>query len=136
MSSALTSRAFALFLPSLMLAACGGSQPVVRPPAEPEPLPPSATPQAQAVDSGKECAKAEARCGSGICNVTVKNDCDARVHCELTVTATCDTAGAATEVYGGDRASIDAHASGEVDAQATCSTGQTLHTEVRKLTCR
>jgi hypothetical protein len=88
------------------------------------------------VDSGKDCAKAEGRCGGGVCNAKVKNDCDAAVRCDLAMSATCDNPQGNSAASGGDHATIAAHESGEIDAQVTCTSGPIVHTEIVKLACK
>jgi hypothetical protein len=127
-------------LATLIVAGCGGAPPP--PPAAPPPAPepaaeaPSGPPAAEAVDTGKDCAKAEGQCGGGGCNVTIKNACEASVRCELEVSAQCESQGGTSEAGGKQRDSIGPGASGTIGAQATCSGGRVLHTEVRKLVCK
>ena len=83
-----------------------------------------------------DCAKAEGQCGGGGCNVTIKNGCDAAVRCGLEVSAQCESQGGTSEAGGKERTTIPAGASGGLGAQATCSGGRVLHTEVRKLVCQ
>ena len=130
--------AFALTLTGL--AACGGEQPAPQaPPTPPSAAPPVGTaspPPSAAIETGKDCAKAEGRCGGGTCDVTVKNDCDQAVRCELQVAATCVTQDGTAAADAGDRATVAAHETGSIAAQATCTGGSVVHTEVGKLTCR
>jgi hypothetical protein len=63
--------------------------------------------------------------------VTIKNDCDQPVHCDLQVSATCS----ADSANGGDRTTIAAHETADLGAQASCS-GPIVHTEVEKLVCK
>jgi hypothetical protein len=67
--------------------------------------------------------------------VKVKNGCDTAVHCELAVTATCETQAGASEANGQERDTFAAGSTGELGAQATCG-GRVLHTEVSKLICK
>jgi hypothetical protein len=129
-----------LGLATLLVAGCGGAPPpppaAPPPAAEPAPEAASGPPAAEAVDTGKDCAKAEGQCGGGGCNVTIKNACDASVRCELEVSAQCESQGGTSEAGGKQRDSIAAGATGAIGAQATCSGGRVLHTEVRRLTCK
>jgi hypothetical protein len=121
------------------IAACGGGTPAPQgpgPSAEPAPTAPAAgAPQSGPIDSGKDCARATGKCGGGTCALTIKNDCDQPVHCELQVSATCQSQNGTDAANGGDRATIAAHESGDLGAQATCS-GPVVHTEVEKLVCK
>jgi hypothetical protein len=99
---------------------------------------PSATssePQWEPVETGKDCASAQAKCGGGVCDAKVKNDCDTAVRCALEIAATCGTSGGGSTANGSDHATIAAHATGDVGAQATCG-GDVVHTEIQKLSCR
>src|SRR5579863_2883173 len=126
-------------LATVLVAGCGGAPPApaASPPAAGEPTAeaPSGPPAAEAVDTGKDCAKAEGQCGGGSCNVTIKNGCDASVRCELEVSAQCESQGGTSEAGGKERDTIAAGASGGIGAQASCSGGRVVHTEVRKLVC-
>ncbi len=119
-----------------VLLACGGAPP---PPASSRPPaaePTASIPQNEPVESGKDCVRAEGKCGGGVCNVSVKNDCNDVVRCELAITARCDAQGGTSDASGGDRVTVAAHGTGEVDAQVGCSGGQIVRTEVQKLTCK
>jgi len=126
-------RALALLI---ALAACGGAATQAPAPPSPAAAPAEALPEFAAIDSGKSCAKAEARCGGGACSVKLKNDCDAPVRCHLSITTTCDTQGGTSAANGEDHATIAAHEAGVLDAQAGCSSGPTVRTEVDKLSCK
>jgi len=127
-------------LATLLMAACGGAPPppaaAPTPAAEPTPGASSGPPAAEAVDTGNDCAKAEGQCGGGGCNVTIKNACAAAVRCELEVSAQCESQGGSSEAGGKQRDTIQAGASGTIGAQATCSGGRVLHTEVHRLVCK
>jgi hypothetical protein len=92
-------------------------------------------PASAPIDTGKDCAHATGKCGGGTCNVTIKNDCDQPVHCELQVSATCQSQNGTDSANGGDRTTIAAHETGDLGAQASCS-GPVVHTEAEKLVCK
>lgn len=132
--------AFALAL-ALALVACGGAAPAPQAPASSAgpsspPAPVADVPESAPVDSGKDCAHATGKCGGGTCALTIKNDCDQPVHCDLQVSATCETQNGTVAADGADRATIAAHESGDLGAQATCAGGPVVHTEVQKLVCK
>lgn len=123
------------------LAACGGGTPAPQGPASSPappapPVPVADVPQSAPVDSGMDCAHATGKCGGGTCALTIKNDCDQPVHCELQVAATCETQNGTVAANGGDRTTIAPHESGDLGAQASCSGGPIVHTEVQKLACK
>jgi hypothetical protein len=132
--------AIAAYLAATVLCHCAGQQPAAQAPAGPaEAAPPNAassSPQWEPVDTEKDCAKAQAKCGGGVCDAKVKNDCDAPVRCSLDVVATCSTSGGDSTANGSEHATINAHSSGEVGAQATCGGGDVVHTAIQKLSCR
>jgi hypothetical protein len=119
-----------------VLFACGGAPPPPPVSAPPPVEPTAALPQNEPVESGKDCVKAQGKCGGGVCNVSVKNDCNEAVHCELAISARCDSQGGTSDAGGGERVTVAAHATGEGDAQVGCSGGQIVRTEVQKLTCK
>ena len=126
---------------SLVLAAsmvaCGGAPPPApAAPAAPEVPAVSTTPSTDAVDTGKDCAKAEAKCGGGACNIHVKNGCDTPVRCALEIAVACTVQGGTSEANAADHATIDPHGEGDVGAQAACSGGQVARTSVRTLACK
>jgi len=88
------------------------------------------------VDTGKDCAKATARCGGGACDVTVTNDCADPVRCTFELTASCETQTGAISVNGGDRGLVGAHSASDLAAQTSCPEGPASHTEVSKLVCK
>jgi hypothetical protein len=118
---------------------CGGARPATPPAAAPADTAPSAatsTPQWEAVDTEKDCAKAQAQCGGGVCDAKIKNDCDAPVRCSLDISVTCSTQGGDSTANGSSHATINAHDSSELGAQATCGGGDAVHTAIEKLSCR
>ena len=126
---------------ALALGACGGGTPAPQAPApsaQPSapPTPVADVPESAPVDSGKDCAHATGKCGGGTCALTINNDCDGPVHCDLQVAATCETQNGTVAANGGDRATIAAHESGDLGAQAACAGGPIVHTEVQKLVCK
>jgi hypothetical protein len=131
----------AVVLVIFALAACGGGTPApqgpapsAQPPAAPTPV--ADVPESAPIDSGKDCAHATGKCGGGTCAVTIKNDCDQPIRCDLQMTATCETQNGTVAADGADRATIGAHESSDLGAQATCAGGPIVHTEVQKLACK
>jgi hypothetical protein len=92
-------------------------------------------PASSAFDSGKDCAHATGKCGGGTCDLTIKNDCDQPVRCELQVSATCQSQSGTVGANGGDKTTIGPHETGDLGAQATCA-GPVVHTEVEKFVCK
>jgi hypothetical protein len=124
---------------ALQASACAGERPPVQPSpsaVDSSPAPAPAPAASVPVDTGKDCAKATARCAGGACDVTVTNDCDQAVRCAFELTATCETQSGTISVTGADRGLIGAHATSDLAAQTSCPAGPTRHTEVSKLDCK
>jgi len=79
---------------------------------------------------------AQARCGAGACNVSIKNACDQPVRCELEVSATCDAPSGMNDAGGREHDTFAAGATGDLATRAVCTGGPIVHTEVRKLSCK
>jgi hypothetical protein len=88
------------------------------------------------METGMACATAQGRCGGGVCNVSIKNGCEATVRCELEISAQCETQSGTAEAGGKERDSFAAGTSGDLGARATCADGRVTRTEVRKLLCK
>jgi hypothetical protein len=121
------------------LCGCGGAQAAPKPPpSTPSAVDSAATaaPSTQPVETGKDCATAEGKCGGGVCDVTVKNGCSQAIRCELEVAATCESQSGTAESGGRERDTFAAGASGDLGAKATCADGRVVRTEVRQLSCK
>jgi hypothetical protein len=122
------------------LLCCGGQQAAAPPAAAPAETgtanSASSAPQWAPVDTEKDCAKAQAQCGGGVCDAKVKNDCDAPVRCVLEIAVTCGSLGGASTANGSERATINPHETSDIGAQATCGGGEVLRTEIQKLSCK
>jgi hypothetical protein len=120
------------------LTSCGGSRPPAQPPpaADETPAPQPSAPSPVPVDTGKDCAKATARCGGGACDVTVTNDCDQPVRCAFQLSATCETQSGTVTVNGGDKGLVGPHSKSDLGAETSCPSGAPRQTEVTTLTCK
>jgi hypothetical protein len=131
-------------LPALLAASCGGAPPPP-PLADPAPGPVEdddaaeaaepAAPVKEPVSAGKDCVKAEAECGGGVCLVTLKNGCEQPVTCDLFVTAICQAKTDRVEARARKRDTFAAKTDGPMSAEAKCSDGNVIHTEVQELRC-
>ena len=119
---------------------CGGARPAAPPaaaPADPSAAnAASSTPQWEPVETEKDCAKAQAQCGGAVCDAKINNDCDAPVRCSLDISVTCSTQGGDSTANGSSHATINAHDTSELGAQATCGGGDAIHTAIDKLRCQ
>lgn len=121
---------------------CGSPPP---PPPPPQPAPPPVEEEASAepeeivpeeVDAGKECVKAVARCGGGVCAVATKNECDGPVTCELAVDATCKQGPDLIKATGRTRKTVNAGTEEELAVEGDCIEGNVVFTEVTSMSCR
>lgn len=122
------------------LAGCGSPPPPPPPPkpapeVAPEPEEPS-EPVPEPVDAGKDCVKAIASCGGGLCEVATKNECEAPVTCELSVDTTCQQATELIKATGRSRRTVNAGAEEKISAAGDCIDGHVVHTEVTAMSCR
>jgi hypothetical protein len=130
----------------VLLACCGGSagEPPSAPTApsatsSPEVAAPPAAPAPAAkepVETGKDCAKAVADCGGGVCTVTLKNGCAQAITCDLAVGSTCKARENMLEAAGRKRDTFAAQSEGELVVGAKCTEGDVLSTSVKSLSCK
>lgn len=121
------------------LTACGGARPAAQPPPSAQPPAPSAEsspPAAEPVASGMDCVTAQALCGAGVCNVSVKNGCNQPVRCTLEISATCDSPAGMNDATGREHDTFAAGSTGDLATRASCTGGPIVHTEVRTLSCK
>src|SRR5262249_19659304 len=107
------------------LAGCGGSSaaPSTQPTSStgvPSASPTPASSSSEPVPSGKDCAKAVAECGGGVCKVAIQNDCDQPVTCDAAAVATCRMSTDMIEAAGRNRDTVAAHTKGEIGVVANC----------------
>lgn len=132
-------------LAAVALAAGGCSSPSP-PPAD---SPPSATsepaataaPTSQAipvepVDSGKACAKAEAQCGGGVCEISLDNTCAEPVTCNLAIVTVCQGQTDLMQAKGRTRDTFAAQKKSKMSISATCNEGRIVSTRVDALECK
>jgi hypothetical protein len=97
--------------------------------AEPE------APVKEPVEAGLNCVKAEAECGGGVCLVTMKNGCEVPITCDLAVTAVCQAKTDRVEARARKRDTFAPKTDGAMSAEARCSEGDVIHTELQALRC-
>jgi hypothetical protein len=110
--------------------------PEAPPPPSDEVEPAEVSGEAEALETGKDCATAEAVCENGICTATVKNSCDGPVTCELSMYAMCKGDTEAGEARGKGRGTIAGSDSGDIQAQANCEGRAVALTQADGLSCR
>ncbi len=114
------------------------------PPPDPPPTPPS--PEAddepelptgpEAIETGKDCATAEADCEAGMCTTQVKNACDTAVTCEMVVLALCEGSTTEGEAKGKARGTIPPGQTDKLQAVADCEGQAITATTVDALSCK
>ena len=138
--SSIPSFAAPVLASALVLVACGGGTPAPDTPdtsdadvdvdagddgpAEPE-----------SVETGKDCATAEAVCEGGVCTVTLKNDCAEPVTCEMKMLALCRSETDVGEAKGVGRDTFAAGVTGELQAGADCQGRQVAATQMDGMSC-
>ena len=114
------------------------------PPAEVPKTPPADEPEldtegheavSEAMETGKDCAKAEVLCEGGVCTASIKNDCEAPVTCELDILAICQGETDTGEARGKGRDTIAPGVAFNLQAGADCHGDAVLATQVDTLTC-
>jgi hypothetical protein len=119
----------------------GCSAPPPPPAAKPEQAAPAAPAglrmEKEALQLGKPCATGQSVCGGGVCDLTVKNDCDAPLTCDVFVASTCRTASGAGEARARKRGTFPAKAEDKLNIAALCQEGgEALRTTVSELKCQ
>ena len=121
------------------LLGCPGKPPPEAPPPPPAPEPeldvPDGPPEPEAIETGKDCASAEAVCDVGVCTAKVKNSCEQPVTCALEAMAMCQGTEDAGEARGKDRGTVAAGDEGELRAVADCQDQAVASTIVENLNC-
>jgi hypothetical protein len=126
---------------SVVLAGCG-SPPEPNVPDRPEETPleaddePAGDAEPESVDTGKDCATAEALCEGGVCTLAMKNDCPEPVTCELKIIALCRGETEVGEARGVGRDTFAAGVTGELQAGADCQGANVAATQIDELTCQ
>ncbi|MEM1028832.1 MAG: hypothetical protein AAF928_14945 [Myxococcota bacterium] len=93
-------------------------------PAEPEPI-----------ETGKDCATAEAVCDLGVCTAKLVNGCAQPVTCAFEILAMCQGTDDGGEARGKSRGTVPAGAEGEIQAAADCEDKAVASTLVDRLSC-
>lgn len=133
-----------LFLASTVLlshlAACNGAAPPTPPDTPPAPEPEDVEPDEpagpEAIETGRDCATAEAECDGGMCKTAIKNNCEAPVTCEVLIMALCQSATDRGEARGKARGTIPSGKTDTFQAVADCEGQSITATMVETLTCK
>ena len=88
------------------------------------------------VETGKDCAKAEAQCGNGVCAVTMNNGCDQAVTCDLTVMMVCQAETDLVQAKARKHETFAAGSKDSVSIAADCAAGRIVTTKVQTITCK
>ncbi len=124
---------------AMIFGACAPPPPPPAPPA-PDPLSPAAPKplrmSTEPLQLGKPCATGESVCGGGVCDLKVKNDCDAPLTCDVVVTTSCTTSAGVAEATGRKRTTFAAKEEGKLNIGALCPEGSAMRTAVTDLKCK
>jgi hypothetical protein len=88
------------------------------------------------LEAPKPCLKGEAACGGGVCDLTVKNDCDAPLTCDVVIVSSCKTNTGFGEARGRKRATFAAKAPDKLNIGALCTEGDVMRTQVSEIKCQ
>jgi hypothetical protein len=102
----------------------------------PEPDPGPAEPAGpEPVQTGHECATAEATCDGGLCELKLKNGCDKPLTCDAFVVIRCKAGTDLVEARGRGRDTFPAKTDGKLDVTANCTMGSIVQTSLSELKC-
>lgn len=122
-----------------LVVACDSTPPPTPPNTPPAPQPdeePTEPSGPEAIETGRDCATAEADCDAGMCTTEIKNNCEAPVTCEVLIMALCESSTSKGEARGKARGTIPAGESDKLQAVADCE-GQSINaTMVDSLSCK
>lgn len=103
------------------LAACGGASEEATPP--------------DVVPTGRDCAKAEVRCGGGRCVAAIDNRCDLPITCSVQVESICQVGGESGRTNASSKeVTTLGHAARSIEAQVSCE-GAVVTTTLERLAC-
>ena len=123
-----------------LAALVGACSPPPPPPKPPPPPPPIDTtpvePVKEALACNLECAKADALCAGGVCNITLKNSCEQPITCDLFIVANCRSGSDLVEAKARKRETFAAKTDGEMSLAANCAQGEVVRTEAKELQCK
>ncbi len=110
---------------SLGLAACGASAPEAQ------------APQADALPTGRDCARAKSWCGDGRCVVEIDNDCKLPITCQLRVESLCQNTNGETGPADASTQKVTqlGHSKNALEAKVECGQGTPVLTKVQSLDC-
>ena len=131
-------RAFLVFC-ALGISACGPSpkatEPTASATAEPPPPPPG-PPEPEKVETGHDCATAEAVCDGGVCTMKFKNGCEKPLTCDAFMGLRCQAGTDIIEAKGRGQKTFPAKTDGELHVTANCTTGSIVQSSITDLTCK
>ena len=133
-------RSFALFGFAALLAACSSTPPPTPPDTPPAPEPDEDVDDVdagpEAIETGRDCATAEATCDGGMCKTEIKNGCDSPITCNVLIMALCQSSTDRGESRGKARGTIPGGKSDTLQAVADCEGASITATMVETLECK
>jgi hypothetical protein len=98
-------------------------------------------PEPEKVETGHECATADAVCDAGVCTIKFKNGCDKPLTCDAFMGLRCQAGTDIIEAKGRGRQTFPASAGGkasdgELHVTANCTTGSVVQSSITDLTCK
>lgn len=141
MDAVIRPRTIGLLAVAAALGGCSSPPPPPDPPpqpsatAAPAPEAPQEIPR-EPVASGKDCVKAEAQCGGGVCALRLENKCEQPVTCALAILTVCEDKHDLIQVKGKARETFASGSTTEISAPAKCTSGAPVSTKVQGLECQ
>lgn len=90
----------------------------------------------EAIETGRDCATAEADCSGGVCKTEVKNNCESPITCNVLIMALCQSSTTRGESRGKARTTIPAGQVDTMQAIADCEGSSITATMVESLECK
>jgi hypothetical protein len=90
----------------------------------------------EAIESGKDCAKAEAQCGGGVCALSLDNTCAAAVTCDIHILTVCQAQTDIVQAKARKRETFAAGKKDRVSIAADCAENRIISTKVQTLSCK
>ena len=103
--------------------------------AEPPPAP-MGPPEPEKVETGHDCATAEAVCDGAVCTVKFKNGCEKPLTCDAFMGLRCQAGTDIIEAKGREKKTFPAKSEGDLHVTANCTTGSIVQSSITDLTCK
>ena len=93
-------------------------------------------PEPEKVETGHDCATAEAVCDGAVCTVKFKNGCEKPLTCDAFMGLRCQAGTDIIEAKGREKKTFPAKSEGDLHVTANCTTGSIVQSSITDLTCK